>query len=61
MKVAVAHPPEAILSIEQVAEWLQVSVRTVEKLDIPCVFLGTRIKRFLGRDVLGYMEQRKVA
>lgn len=61
MKTAVAHPPEAILSIEQVAEWLQVSTRTVERLDIPPVFLGTRTKRFLGRDVLAYMEQRKVS
>lgn len=56
-----AHPPEAILDIAQVAEWLQVSVRTVERLDIPPVFLGTRTKRYLGKDVLKYMEQRKAS
>lgn len=61
MKQAVAHPPEAILSIEQVAEWLGVSVRFVERLDLPAVFLGVRTKRYLGRDVLAYMEQRKSA
>lgn len=60
-KRVIAHAPEAILDIEQVAEWLQVSVRTVERLDIPPVFLGTRTKRFLGRDVLNYMEQRKAS
>lgn len=61
MKNAVAHPPEAILNIEQVAEWLQVSTRTVERLDIPHTFLGTRRKRFLGKDVLKFMEQRKAS
>lgn len=60
-KVAVAHPPEAILNIEQVADWLGVSVRTVERLDIPPVFLGTRTKRYLGKDVLKYMEQRRAS
>jgi hypothetical protein len=57
----IAHAPEAILDIAQVAEWLQVSTRTVERLDIPCVFLGTRTKRFLGRDVLAYLERRKAS
>lgn len=60
-KVAVAHPPEAILTINEVAEWLDVSVRTVERLDIPGVFLGHRTKRYLGKDVLKYMEQRKAS
>lgn len=54
-----AYSPDAILDIGQVAEWLQVSTRTVERLDIPPVFLGTRTKRYLGKDVLKYMEQRK--
>lgn len=56
-----AYPPEAILNIEQVAEWLQVSVRTVERLDIPCTFLGTRTKRYTGKDVLKYLELRKAS
>ena len=56
-----AYSPEAILDIYQVAEWLQVSTRTVERLDIPPVFLGTRTKRYLGKDVLKYMEQRKAS
>lgn len=60
-KVAVAHPPEAVLNIEQVAEWLQVSTRTVERLDIPCVFLGVRTRRYLAKDILKYMDQRKAS
>lgn len=58
---AVAHAPEAILTIEEVAQWLQVSVRTVERLDIPSVSLGHRTKRYLGKDVLKYMELRKAS
>jgi hypothetical protein len=50
-----------VLTTEQVAEWLQVSVRFVERLDIPPVFLGTRTKRFLGKDVLAYLDTRKIA
>lgn len=61
IKKVLAHPAEAVLDIAQVADWLQVSTRTVERLDIPCVFLGTRTKRFLGKDVLKYMEQRKAS
>lgn len=56
-----AHPPEAVLNIEQVADWLQVSTRTVERLDIPHTFLGTRTKRYLGKDVLKYLELRKAS
>lgn len=56
-----AYPPETVLNIDQVAEWLQVSVRTVERLDIPFIFLGIRQKRYLGKDVLKFLEQRKSA
>lgn len=57
----VSHPPEAVLEIKHVAEWLRMGVRSVEKLDIPCVFLGTRSKRYIGKDVLDYLEKRKTA
>lgn len=60
-KRVVAYAPEAILTIEQVAEWLQVSTRTVERLDIPATFLGHRTKRYLGKDVLKYLEMRKAS
>lgn len=55
-----AYPPEAVLTIEDVAEWLQVSTRKVERLDIPCTFLGTRTKRYIAKDVLKYLETRRV-
>lgn len=58
---AVSYPPEAVLNIRQLADWLQVGESTVERLDIPSVFLGTRTKRWIGKDVLAYLEQRKSA
>jgi hypothetical protein len=54
----VAHPPEAVLDIEQVAEWLQISKRHAEKLHIPCLYLGTRTRRYLGKTVLEYLEKK---
>lgn len=56
-----SFPETAVLNIKQVAQWLQVSVRAVERMDIPSVFLGTRTKRYLGKDVLAYLEKRKAA
>lgn len=53
-----AYPPETVLTIEQVAEWLQTSVRSVERLDIPCIYLGTRTRRYLAKVVLKYLEER---
>lgn len=58
---AVSYPPEAVLNIRQLADWLQVGESTVERLDIPSVFLGTRTKRWIGKDVLAYLEERKSA
>jgi hypothetical protein len=53
-----AYPPEAVLTIEQVAAWLQISKRTAEKLHIPCLYLGTRTRRYVARDVLKYLDDK---
>lgn len=60
-RLLLSFPETAVLNVKQVAQWLGVSTRSVERLDIPCVFLGTRSKRYLGKDVLAYLEQRKSA
>lgn len=57
----ISYPPETVLNIKQVAEWLQVSVRTVERLDIPFTLLGRRTKRYVAADVLAFLEAGKVA
>jgi hypothetical protein len=48
--------PETVLTIEQVAEWLQISKRSAEDLHIPCIYLGTRTRRYLAKSVLAYLE-----
>lgn len=56
-----SFPETAVLNIKQVAQWLQISTKSVERLDIPSVFLGTRTKRYLGKDVLDYLAKRRAA
>lgn len=57
-KVAISYQPESVLTIEQVADWLQISKRAAERLHIPCVYLGTRTRRFIGKDVLAFLESK---
>jgi hypothetical protein len=56
-----AYPETAILELAHVAQWLRVSERTVERLDIPFALLGKRTKRYLARDVLDYLAKKRVA
>lgn len=59
----ISYPPEAVLEIGHVAEWLRVSTRTVERLDVPCFYLGGggKLRRYLAKDVLRFVEGRKTA
>ncbi len=56
-----AFPETAILELAHVAAWLGISQRQVERLDIPFALLGKRTKRYLARDVIEYLEKRRVA
>lgn len=51
--------PEAILTRDEVAAWLKVRPRQVERLGVPCLDLGRKTKRYLGRDVLAWLEARR--
>jgi hypothetical protein len=57
----VAYPPETILTATECAAWLGVSKRSFERLDVPCVYLGTRTRRYLAADVLRWFEKRRRA
>jgi hypothetical protein len=57
----VAYPETAVLTIEDVAAWLQVSKRHAERLHIPCFYLGTRTRRYLGSTVLDYLKKKEAA
>jgi hypothetical protein len=57
--VAAAPGPDAILTRDEVASWLKLRRRQVERLGVPCLDLGRKTKRYLGRDVLAWLEQRR--
>lgn len=57
----ISYPPEAILTIEQVAEWLQMSVSFVEQLEAKGVLrrLATgKARRYSAGMVLAGLEGR---
>jgi len=51
--------PDAVLTRAEVAAWLKVQPRQVERLGVPCVDLGRKTKRYLRRDVLAWLEAHR--
>jgi hypothetical protein len=51
---------DGVLTRDEVAEWLKVKPRQVERLGVPRLDLGRKTKRYLMRDVLQWLEQRRV-
>lgn len=51
--------PETILTRAEVAAWLKIKPRQVQRLGIPCVDLGLKTKRFIAKDVWAYLEAKK--
>lgn len=54
-------PPDAILTRDEVAAWLRITPRQVERLGIPCIDLGRKTKRYRARDVEEHLEGRRRA
>jgi len=52
-----AHPEE-MLTREEVAQWLKVKPRQVERLGIPCIDLGRKTKRYFANDVLVWLQSK---
>ena len=48
--------PDAILTRDEVATWLKVKPRQVERLGVPVLNLGPKTKRYLARDVLMWLD-----
>jgi hypothetical protein len=53
--------PDAILTAAEVAAWLKITPRQVQRVGIPCVRVGVRTPRYLGRDVLAWLEAQRRA
>lgn len=53
----VVPPPEAVLTTDQVAAWLQVHTRQVQRLGIPALKLGHKTVRYRARDVMAWLQK----
>ena len=59
--MSVPLAPGGILTRAEVASWLKIKPRQLERLGVPCLDLGHKTKRYLGEDVLAWLEaQRQV-
>jgi len=50
-----------ILSRDQVAAWLLVKPRQVERLGVPCLNFGVKTKRYLRADVEAWIASKRTA
>lgn len=52
------HPPtsDEILTAKEVAAWLKIKPRQVQRLGIPGIDLGRKTKRYMARDILEWLE-----
>jgi hypothetical protein len=50
-----------LLTREQVATWLNVKPRQVDRLGVPCLRLGVKTLRYLRSDVEKWLEQYRRA
>lgn len=58
MRPVVAYPETAVLDKAQLAAALRVSERQVERLDLPCVYLGAKTPRWVWGQVLEILRER---
>lgn len=49
----------AVLTRAEVAAWLKVRPRQVERLGVPCIALGRKTVRYLRSDVLTWLTQQR--
>lgn len=52
-------PPNTLLTADEVGDWLQVTRRQVQRLEIPCIDLGRKTPRYQVKDVLAWLENRR--
>jgi hypothetical protein len=48
-----------VLTRAEVAAWLKLKPRQVERLGVPCIALGRKTVRYLRADVLAWLEQQR--
>jgi len=51
--------PDTVLTADEVADWLEVARRQVQRLGIPWIDLGRKTPRYQVKDVLAWLETRR--
>ncbi len=51
--------PNTLLKTDEVAEWLKINRRQVQRLGIPWIDLGRKTPRYQVRDVLAWLDTRR--
>jgi hypothetical protein len=54
----VTYPREAVLNIHQVAAALQVDESSVDRYDLPCVYLSSKKRRWVWGVVLDHLARK---
>ena len=57
--LAPASSESEVLTRTEVAAWLKVKPRQVERLGVPCIALGRKTVRYLRADVLTWLQQQR--
>jgi hypothetical protein len=52
-------PPNTLLTADEVAAWLQVARRQVQRLEIPWIDLGRKTPRYRVKDIVAWLETRR--
>jgi hypothetical protein len=56
---AFAERPDALLTAEEVGDWLKIARCQVQRLGIPRIDLGRKTPRYQVKDVLEWLETRR--
>jgi hypothetical protein len=56
-----ADSPDEILTRDEVARWLKVKPRQVERMGVPCIPLGRKTVRYVRADVVAWLDAQRKA
>jgi len=54
----ITYPRDTLLTIDEIAAALRVSVRTIERMDLPTVYCGPKNRRYLWGQILDVLRER---
>ncbi len=58
MQEPITYSRDALLTIDEVAAALRVSTRSVERTNLPTIYLGRAVKRYRWGAILDFLDER---